>query len=144
MRDLPGEARSLMRERFFCALTRDRVSHIMSMSATQSNTPHPIPAEAAVAPKTVWWEDEAVCLIDQTRLPFETVVVRCTSVDAVAAAIRTMQVRGAPAIGVSAAYGLALAARLHPALCVSELQTEIERAARELGSTRPTAVNLQW
>jgi methylthioribose-1-phosphate isomerase len=104
----------------------------------------PTPPGAAEAAKTVWWEDEAVCLIDQTRLPFETVVIRCTNVDAVAEAIRTMQVRGAPAIGVSAAYGLALAARLHPALCVSELQTEIERAARQLASTRPTAVNLQW
>jgi methylthioribose-1-phosphate isomerase len=106
----------------------------------------PLPAAPAPAtePKTVWWEDEAVYLLDQTRLPFEAVVVRCTSVDAVAEAIRTMQVRGAPAIGVTAAYGLALAARLHPALCVSELQAEIERAARQLASTRPTAVNLQW
>ena len=117
----------------------------MAMPVTQPNsTPLPALPVLSAGPKTVWWQDEAVCLLDQTRLPFETVVIRCTSVDQVAQAIQTMQVRGAPAIGVSAAYGLALGARQYPALCVSELQAEIERAAGQLARTRPTAVNLQW
>lgn len=115
------------------------------MPVTQPNSPpRPTLPVLPAEPKTVWWEDEAVCLIDQTRLPFAAVVLRCTTVDEVAHAIRTMQVRGAPAIGVSAAYGLALAARQYPALCVSDLQAEIERAAAQLAATRPTAVNLQW
>jgi methylthioribose-1-phosphate isomerase len=114
----------------------------MAIDVTQPNIDAPPlpPAEQ----KTVWWEDGAVCLLDQTLLPFETVVLRCTTVAQVAQAIRTMQVRGAPAIGVTAAYGLALAAQQHPALCVSDLQAEIERVAAELATTRPTAVNLQW
>ena len=83
-----------------------------------------------------------VCLIDQTRLPFAVEVVRCADPETVGAAIRTMQVRGAPAIGVTAAYGLALAARTHAALCVSDLQAALEHAAAELRATRPTAANL--
>jgi methylthioribose-1-phosphate isomerase len=110
------------------------------MQVTQSHTASATAAEQ----KTVWWDDEAVCLLDQTRLPFEAVVVRCATVEAVAEAIASMQVRGAPAIGVTAAYGLALAARRYPALCVSDLQAEVERAAAVLGATRPTAINLQW
>src|SRR5215217_1334755 len=61
--------------------------------------------------RTVWWEPDAVCLIDQTRLPHIRDIVRCESVEAVASAIREMVVRGAPAIGVTAAYGMALAAQ---------------------------------
>ncbi len=118
----------------------------MAMPVTQPNTAAPLsgPTGAPIEQKTVWWADGAVCLLDQTRLPFETVVLRCTTVEEIAQAIRTMQVRGAPAIGVTAAYGLALAAQQHPALCVSDLQAEVERVAAELGATRPTAVNLQW
>src|SRR3712207_5410969 len=62
------------------------------------------------AVRTLWWEEGAVCLIDQTKLPQEQVVVSCSTVAEVAAAIRSMVVRGAPAIGVTAAYGMALAA----------------------------------
>ena len=58
----------------------------------------------------LWWEDGALCLLDQTRLPHEVRTVRCTSWEEVAEAIRGLRVRGAPAIGLAAAYGLVLAA----------------------------------
>jgi methylthioribose-1-phosphate isomerase len=80
-------------------------------------------------------EDDAVVLLDQRRLPDEEVELRCSSAAEVAEAIRTLAVRGAPAIGVAAAYGLALAAR----------RGEDPDAAYDLlASTRPTAVNLRW
>jgi methylthioribose-1-phosphate isomerase len=80
-------------------------------------------------------------LVDQTRLPQANVTVECRSAEDVAEAIRSMQVRGAPAIGVAAAYGLALAAAsANP----TQLLPTLERAAALLRSTRPTAVNLQW
>jgi len=80
-------------------------------------------------------EDDAVVLLDQRRLPLEEVDVRCGSSAAVAAAIRTMVVRGAPAIGVAAAYAVALAA---------EQGEDLEAADRVLRASRPTAVNLAW
>jgi methylthioribose-1-phosphate isomerase len=79
-------------------------------------------------------------LLDQTRLPRETIFVVCRSVEDVAHAIRSMQVRGAPAIGVAAAYAMALAARASS----GDLIGDLEKAADVLGATRPTAVNLQW
>src|SRR5215831_13342326 len=86
-------------------------------------------------------QQSALVLVDQTRLPHETVLVPCRSVDDVAHAIRSMQVRGAPAIGVAAAYGLALAAADAPS---SAFLFTLEDTANMLGKTRPTAVNLQW
>jgi methylthioribose-1-phosphate isomerase len=86
----------------------------------------------------------ALMLVDQTRLPRETVVVACRSPEDVAQAIRSMQVRGAPAIGVAAAYGLALAALAHRGDDSAEFVSALEKAAALLGATRPTAVNLQW
>jgi methylthioribose-1-phosphate isomerase len=80
-------------------------------------------------------EDDAVVLLDQRRLPLEEVEVRCRSAAEVAEAIRTMVVRGAPAIGVAAAYGYALAA---------VNGDDLAEADRELRSSRPTAVNLVW
>src|SRR5436189_739058 len=81
------------------------------------------------------WRDGALEILDQTRLPVEEVWLRCETPDEVADAIRRLAVRGAPAIGIAAAYGLALAEPSGEA---------IERAAALLGSTRPTAVNLGW
>src|SRR5579884_1657373 len=83
----------------------------------------------------LWWEDGALLLIDQTALPHEVRTLSCTSWEQVAEAIRTLRVRGAPAIGLAAAYGLALAARAGASL---------EEAAAGLRATRPTAVNLAW
>jgi methylthioribose-1-phosphate isomerase len=80
-------------------------------------------------------EDDAVVFLDQRRLPLEEVDVRCGTASAVAGAIRTMIVRGAPAIGVAAAYGIALAA------AKGEDLTAADRVLRE---SRPTAVNLAW
>src|SRR5215469_14288239 len=86
----------------------------------------------------------ALMLVDQTRLPRETVVVACRSSEDVAHAIRSMQVRGAPAIGVAAAYGLALAALAQRSDDSAEFIRTLETAAALLGATRPTAVNLHW
>src|SRR3954451_11090743 len=83
----------------------------------------------------------ALVLVDQTRLPHERVLVTCRTAEDVAHAIRSMQVRGAPAIGVAAAYGLALAAADAPS---SAFLATLETTASMLGKTRPTAVNLQW
>ena len=94
--------------------------------------------------RTVWWEDNAVCLIDQRKLPHIVEVVRCTDLDAVAFAIRSMQVRGAPAIGCTAAYGMALVAQRSNANTPAALLTELEQAKRTLDAQRPTAVNLAW
>jgi methylthioribose-1-phosphate isomerase len=85
-----------------------------------------------------------VVLIDQTRLPHETRLVVCRCVEDVAEAIRAMRIRGAPAIGVAAAYGMALAARAHADEQPDKLLEALEQAAQMLASTRPTAVNLRW
>ncbi len=92
---------------------------------------------------TVAWDDGAVVLIDQRRLPGEQVFLRCRQAREVAEAIRNMAIRGAPAIGVAAALGLALAARGSKAKGTA-LTAEFERACGELAHTRPTAVNLFW
>src|SRR5207248_3307948 len=86
----------------------------------------------------------ALILLDQTRLPRETVFVACRTAEDVAEAIKKMQVRGAPAIGVTAAYGMALAALAHPSNSVAEFQTALDEAASTLRQSRPTAINLQW
>ena len=83
-------------------------------------------------------------MIDQTLLPTEFRYVSCSTPDQVATAIRTMVVRGAPAIGVAAAMGLALAAKRSRASRLPDLLREIETSAALLRSTRPTAVNLFW
>jgi methylthioribose-1-phosphate isomerase len=96
------------------------------------------------AVRTVWWEPGTVCLIDQTKLPRVRSTVRCTTVAEVTAAIRGMVVRGAPAIGVTAAYGMALAALLRSSADRAGLLNELEAAKTTLDSARPTAVNLRW
>ena len=95
--------------------------------------------------KTVEWRDDGpeVWLIDQTRLPLEEEVVRCRDYRQVAHAIKSMQVRGAPAIGVAAAMGVALAA-VESTDEREWFDRHIERACAELAATRPTAVNLFW
>ncbi len=94
---------------------------------------------------TIAWTGRAtVRLIDQTRLPAEEVYRECETVDAVAEAIRTLQVRGAPAIGIAAAMGLALGAQNVRAGCFEEFYAALEKIAETLRATRPTAVNLAW
>jgi methylthioribose-1-phosphate isomerase len=96
--------------------------------------------------RTVDWADGGVRLIDQTRLPYELVVEELTTVAAVADAIRTMKVRGAPAIGVTAALGMAVAAREAAKATSSRVEFlgRLREAAELLRRTRPTAVNLFW
>ena len=88
--------------------------------------------------RTIWDEDGEVRILDQTRLPDALEVVTLDSPEAAAEAIRTMRVRGAPLIGATAAYGIALAARRDPS------GSALESAGRLLLGTRPTAVNLRW
>jgi methylthioribose-1-phosphate isomerase len=92
--------------------------------------------------RAIEWKDGVVRILDQTQLPGEVVYVDCNKVEAVAAAIRGLLIRGAPAIGIAAAYGIALAAQNSTATSVPEFQQEIHRTAELLEGTRPTAVNL--
>ncbi|MGB6896210.1 MAG: S-methyl-5-thioribose-1-phosphate isomerase [Dehalococcoidia bacterium] len=91
-----------------------------------------------------WTNEGRLRLLDQTRLPGEEVYLALDDHRQVAEAIRAMRVRGAPAIGVAAAYGLALAGRASPAGDLDALMADLQEAARELGEARPTAVNLPW
>ncbi|HUG97074.1 MAG TPA: S-methyl-5-thioribose-1-phosphate isomerase [Nitrososphaera sp.] len=93
---------------------------------------------------TVEWEDNSVVLIDQTRLPNKLVHVKCKDYREVADAIKKLVVRGAPAIGVTAAFGLALAAQQSKAKALPELMTDLDSAFKVLRATRPTAINLFW
>jgi methylthioribose-1-phosphate isomerase len=94
--------------------------------------------------KTVEWTDAGVRFIDQTKLPTEETYVTCATYQQVADAIRNMIVRGAPAIGVTAAMGVALGVRDSQAKDLPELKRDFERISADLASTRPTAVNLFW
>jgi methylthioribose-1-phosphate isomerase len=94
--------------------------------------------------EVVYWEGQRLFLLDQTKLPHQTTYVACSRYQEVAEAIYSLKVRGAPAIGVAAAYGYALAAfnyRADPGL---PLEQFLDQAERELLATRPTAVNLRW
>ena len=91
--------------------------------------------------RTIWPDPDdgwSVHIIDQTKLPWALEIVRLTTLEDAAHAIRAMAVRGAPLIGATAAYGLCLALRADPATAA------MERAAATLAATRPTAVNLRW
>lgn len=93
---------------------------------------------------TVAWQGDRVTLLDQRRLPGEEVYLECRTWSEVAEAIRSLAVRGAPAIGVTAAFGVALAAVLSRATAFPALQADLDTAIQGLGATRPTAVNLFW
>ena len=90
------------------------------------------------------WDRGTLKLLDQSVLPHQTRVVACATADEVADAIRTMKVRGAPAIGAAAAYGLVLAAQTAADADPPTLRAHLDTAARMLLGTRPTAVNLRW
>ena len=85
-----------------------------------------------------------MCLIDQTRLPHRQEIVRCSTVAEVVGAIRSMVVRGAPAIGVTAAYGMVLGAQQSTASAPADLIADLRRDKAALDASRPTAVNLRW
>lgn len=94
--------------------------------------------------KTLEWTDQGLRLIDQTKLPLEETYVTCRNYQEVATAIRDMIVRGAPAIGVAAAMGIALGVKQSHARDVRTLRLEFDRICATMGETRPTAVNLFW
>ena len=94
--------------------------------------------------RTVEWKNNSVVMIDQTKLPNELVFVKYTDYNDIAEAIRTLVIRGAPAIGVSGAFGLALAALQSSSETKEGLLSDLEKAKKILFETRPTAVNLSW
>ena len=94
--------------------------------------------------RTIEWNSNKVIMIDQTKLPSELVFVEYDDYNQIADAIRNLVVRGAPAIGVSGAFGLALAALKSNSTKKDELILELQQARQILFETRPTAVNLGW
>jgi methylthioribose-1-phosphate isomerase len=94
--------------------------------------------------QTLEWTDQGVRFIDQTKLPMEETYVTCKTHEQVADVIRTMVVRGAPAIGVAAAMGIALGAKNSKAANVGQFKREFDQICDVIGKTRPTAVNLFW
>ena len=93
---------------------------------------------------TIAWDDDQIVMIDQRKLPAREVWVRCATATQVAKAITTMVIRGAPAIGVAAAMGIALEARRSRAAGTKQFTTEFQKTCDLLAATRPTAVNLFW
>jgi methylthioribose-1-phosphate isomerase len=93
---------------------------------------------------TIAREADVVVMIDQRKLPAEEVYVRCTTAAEVARAIKTMVIRGAPAIGVAAAYGIALGMRRSSATGTQKFAAEFYKMCELMAATRPTAVNLFW
>ena len=94
--------------------------------------------------QTLEWTDSGVRFLDQTKLPVEETYVTCRTCEQVADVIRDMVVRGAPAIGVAAAMGIALGVKQSKAETTAELKQEFDRCCELIGKTRPTAVNLFW
>jgi methylthioribose-1-phosphate isomerase len=93
---------------------------------------------------TIEWQPDAVVMIDQRKLPGQEVYVRCKTAQEVARAIKTMVIRGAPAIGVAAAMGLALGMRRSKAQGTKQFAVEFNKLCLLMAATRPTAVNLFW
>jgi methylthioribose-1-phosphate isomerase len=94
--------------------------------------------------QTLEWTDSGVRFLDQTKLPMEETYVTCKTYTQVADVIRTMVVRGAPAIGVAASMGIALGVKNSKAETVGALKSEFDQICDVIGKTRPTAVNLFW
>src|SRR5215471_2621340 len=93
---------------------------------------------------TIARQGDVVVMIDQRKLPAEEIYVRCSTAGDVARAIKTMVIRGAPAIGVAAAYGIALGMRKSSATGTQKFAAEFYKTCELMGATRPTAVNLFW
>jgi methylthioribose-1-phosphate isomerase len=93
---------------------------------------------------TIDWQGDTIVMVDQRKLPGQEVYVRCRTAQEVARAIRTMIIRGAPAIGVSAAMGIALGMRRSTAKGTKQFAVEFQKTCDMMAATRPTAVNLFW
>ncbi len=94
--------------------------------------------------RTIEWKDDGVYIIDQTKLPHEINFILCKDYERIALAIERMEIRGAPAIGVAAAMGIALAAKNSKGKSLEEIKEELKKAKKRLALTRPTAKNLFW
>ena len=94
--------------------------------------------------KTIQWNKNYVTLLDQTQLPGQEVYLKIDSVEAMAEAIKKLRIRGAPAIGIAAAYGLVIGAQKIRSRKQAEFIPELNKIAEVLLATRPTAVNLKW
>src|SRR5918999_4614104 len=93
---------------------------------------------------TIDWQGDVIVMVDQRKLPAQEVYVRCRTAQEVARAIRTMVIRGAPAIGVAAAMGLALGMKRSTARGTRQFAVDFQKTCDMMASTRPTAVNLFW
>ena len=93
---------------------------------------------------TIEWQDDTVVMVDQRKLPGQELYLRCRTSQEVAKAIRTMVIRGAPAIGVAAAMGIALGMRRSTAKGTKQFAIEFQKTCDMMAATRPTAVNLFW
>ncbi len=93
---------------------------------------------------TIDWQDDAIVMVDQRKLPGQELYIRCRTPQEVARAIRTMVIRGAPAIGVAAAMGIALGMRISTAKGTRQYTVDFQKICDMMASTRPTAVNLFW
>jgi len=94
--------------------------------------------------KTLEWADNYLRILDQTRLPEETVYLDCDTVDKIATAIKDLKVRGAPAIGIAAAFGVVVGMRSQSFQSWKEYEERLSHVISTLAGTRPTAVNLFW
>jgi methylthioribose-1-phosphate isomerase len=96
--------------------------------------------------RTLWWDASfgGIRYVEQTLLPNEYVLVDCTTIDRLAVAIRRLEIRGAPALGVAGAYGVALAARTCTGESFPQFLANVRKDAELLKGTRPTAINLAW
>jgi methylthioribose-1-phosphate isomerase len=97
-------------------------------------------------PRTIWWEDDSVRMVDQSRLPLVGDILVCNLYEGVCSAVSTLAVRGAPALGVAAALGIALWVRNQSEAyeTTEDFLAGLDDVAEEIASTRPTAVNLRW
>src|SRR5688500_9665826 len=93
---------------------------------------------------TIDWQGDVVVMVDQRKLPGQELYLRCRTAQEVARAIRTMVIRGAPAIGVAAAMGIALGMKRSPAKGTRQFAVDFQKICDMMATTRPTAVNLFW
>ena len=95
-------------------------------------------------PRSVSWKGNAIAVLNQTKLPHSTEYKTLTTIEEVWKSIVMLEVRGAPAIGIVAAFGLALASKKYDTVHIEEFQKKFNRDCNYLGTSRPTAVNLFW
>ena len=105
---------------------------------------HDIPKNRLGLPETIWWTAGELFILDQTQLPLTVVGERQDTIEQVFASIKSLKVRGAPAIGIAGAYGLLVGLRADRELPFADFLTSLETKAAWLGEARPTAVNLTW